>query len=604
MRNGPETRVDESATGSAGQEGSEPAGMETPLHERERRLRLAVDAAGIGTWEYDLDRQRLWWDTRTYRLHDLDPSVTSVDLVTWRGLVHPADRFCAMRAMLGAVRSDQPALAQLRVLLPSGDLRHLCMHAMRVQDAVTHGWCLVGVCYDMTDHHQASARIEQLALYDELTGLPNRRLVLDRLQRAIRFTDRQAGYRAFLLLDLDGFKRINDTLGHAVGDQLLAAFSERLRRELRQTDTAARLGGDEFVVLCEALSANRTKATQEAAGIASKLSRLAAAPYRLPGARERPLYCSISIGITLFADASCNAEELMKQADIAMYEAKRGGRDTWRFFESSMQQELEFKEARSLALRRALLHDELTLRYLPQVDANGQWCGCEALVRWAASDEELRRPDAFLKLAEDSGLIQAIDDWVLRRACEDFASIHRLAGDSNLYFGVNVSVRQLLDTDFAKRVIRTVEGAGLKPRQIRLEVTEQSLFANVEHAEAALDRLQRNGIAVVLDDYGTGSSSLIQLQRLAFQAVKIDQALIKDIEHNASRLVIVRAALSVAKAFAIPVIAEGVESAAQYNLLRAEGCAHFQGYYFAAPMPLDDLVQGLERSKCSSARPF
>jgi diguanylate cyclase (GGDEF)-like protein len=450
----------------------------------------------------------------------------------------------------------------------------------------------------MTEHHQASARVEQLALYDELTGLPNRRLVLDRLQRAIMLSSRQTHYRAFLLLDLDGFKRINYTLGHAVGAQLLAAFSERLCQSLRQTDTAARLGGDEFVVLCEALSANRAQASREAAAIASKLTRLAAAPYRLPDAPDRPLYCSTSIGITLFADASCNADELMKQADIAMYEAKRGGRDTWRFFESSMQQELEFKESRSLALRHALLHDELTLRYLPQVDARGHWCGCEALVRWAASDEELRRPDAFLKLAEDSGLIQAIDDWVLRRACEDFASIRRLTGQAELHLGVNVSVRQLLDTDFAKRVIRTVEAAGLKPQQVRLEVTEQSLFANIEHVQAALDQLQRNGIAVVLDDYGTGSSSLMQLQRLAFQAVKIDQALVKDIEHNPSRLVIVRAALSVAAAFSIPVIAEGVETAAQYHLLRAEGCTLFQGYYFAAPMPLDELVQGFERSEC------
>ncbi|MCF7997360.1 MAG: EAL domain-containing protein [Chromatiaceae bacterium] len=572
-----------------------PGDSEILLEERARRLRLAIDAAEIGTWEYDLQQQRLLWDRRMHRLHHLDQSTARIDLAAWRDRVHPADRFRAISTMLRAARSDQPYFTQLRVLSPSGDCRHLRMHARCVQDALTRGWCLVGVCYDMTNHHQTSARAEQLALYDELTELPNRRLLLDRLRRAIALTARQNCYRAFLLLDLDGFKRINDTLGHAVGDQLLATFSGRLRRGLRQTDTAARLGGDEFVVLCEALSADREIATQEAASIASKLMRLAAAPYRLADDQERPLYCSASIGITLFADASSSADELMKQADIAMYEAKRGGRDTWRFFELSMQHELEIKETRSLALRHALHHDELTLHYLPQVDASGQWCGCEALVRWAASDKELRRPDAFLKLAEDSGLIQALDDWVLRRACQDFASIPPMANHAELHLGVNVSVRQLLDTDFAERVIRTVEAAGLRPQQVRLEVTEQSLFANVEHVEAALERLQHSGIAVVLDDYGTGSSSLLQLQRLAFQAVKIDQALIKDIEHNPSRLVIVRAALSVAKAFSIPVIAEGVETKAQYDLLRAEGCTLFQGYFFAAPMPLEDLVQGFER---------
>ncbi len=598
MRNGRVTDADQASQALVVQERFAPGGGEIPLEERERRLRLAIDAAGIGTWEYDLQQRRLQWDGQMHRLHHLDHSTARVDLPAWRDRVHSADRFRAIRTMLRAARSDQPYLTQLRVLSPSGECRHLRMHARCVQDAVTEGWCLVGVCYDMTNHQQASARAEQLALYDELTGLPNRRLLLDRLRRAITLTARQTCYRAFLLLDLDGFKRIYDTLGHAVGDRLLATFSARLRRALRQTDTAARLGGDEFVVLCEALSADRELATQEAAGIASKLMRLAAAPYRLTDAQGRSLYCSASIGITLFADASSNADELMKQADIAMYEAKRGGRDTWRFFELGMQHALEIKETRSLALRHALQHDELTLHYLPQVDASGQWCGCEALVRWAASDQELRRPDAFLKLAEDSGLIQALDDWVLRRACQDFASIPALSNHADLHLGVNVSVRQLLDTDFAERVICTVEAAGLRPQQVRLEVTEQSLFANVEHAEAALERLQRSGIAVVLDDYGTGSSSLLQLQRLEFQAVKIDQALIKDIEHNSSRLVIVRAALSVAKAFSIPVIAEGVENAAEYQLLRAEGCTLFQGYYFAAPMPLDALVKGFEGSEC------
>ncbi len=599
MREGHSTNANAAATGLAVNENDgHSSEIEIGLRERESRLRLALDAAEMGFWEYDIARQRLSWDSRMFRLHGLDPTTAAIDPAAWRNLVHPDDRFRAIRATLEATRSDQPRLAQLRVFLPSGDRRYLRLHARRVQDARTHSWCLVGLCSDMTESHQTSVRIEQLALYDELTGLPNRRLLLDRLEHAITLTGRQHCHRALLLLDLDGFKRVNDTLGHAVGDALLVTFSQRLRDALRQTDTASRLGGDEFVVLCEALSANPETATREAAGIASKLAFLAAAPYQLADAQDRPLFCSTSIGITLFADASCTAYELMKQADIAMYEAKRDGRDTWRFFEASMQRALEMKETRALTLRRALLDDELTLRYLPQVDASGQWCGCEALVRWAAADEELRRPDAFLKLAEDSGLIQAIDDWVLRRACQDFASIPPVIGHSDLHIGVNVSVRQLLDTNLAQRVIRTVETTGLKPHQIRLEVTEQSLFANIERAEAALDRLQRSGIAVVLDDYGSGSSSLIELQRLAFQAVKIDQALIQNIEHNPSRLVIVRAALSVAKAFAIPVIAEGVENAAQYELLRAEGCTLFQGYYFAAPMPLDVLVQGFENSRC------
>ncbi|MEA3639536.1 MAG: EAL domain-containing protein [Lamprobacter sp.] len=596
MPEGPSKQADVTALGTGNNASADVQDPESRL--RERRLRLAIAAAGIGVWEYDLEQPQLSWDDWMHRLHGLDARHLKIDLATWRHLVHPDDRFRALRAMLRVTRSDEARLVQLRVLLPSGECRHLRVHAQRIQDRMTEGYCLVGVCDDMTEQQQVSARIEQLALYDELTGLPNRRLLLNRLEHAITLTDRQAGHRALLLLDLDGFKRVNDTLGHAVGDQLLITFSERLREALRQTDTAARLGGDEFVVLCEALSTDSEVATREAAGIASKIARLAAVPYRLTGAQDRLLYCSTSIGITLFANAACNADEVMKQADIAMYAAKQGGRDTWRFFQASMQQAIEFKESRSLALRQALAREELTLHYLPLVNADGQWCGCEALVRWAASERDLRRPDAFLQLAEDSGLIQAIDDWVLRRACEDFASIRPLAGHPDLHLGVNVSVRQLIDTDFAQRVLRTVEATGLQPQQIRLEVSEQSLFTDVERAEAALKRLQQAGIAVVLDDYGTGPSSLIQLQRLAFHAVKIDQTLIKDIERNPSQLVIVRAALSVTRAFSIPVIAEGVENEAQYQLLRAEGCTLFQGYYFATPMPLEILLQGFERSLC------
>lgn len=562
----------------------------------DERMRLAIELAGIGIWEYRFPPQRLHWDHGMCRLHGLEPDNAPKSLAGWRDRVHPADRFRAKRAILAVLRSNQLRTEHLRVLLPSGECRHLRLHLRRVAQgdgaAMAAGEPLqvLGVCYDDTEQRLASARVEQLALIDMLTGLPNRRLLLDRLQHAIDLTHRQNSYRAVMLLDLDGFKRINDTRGHAIGDQLLIALAERLRQSLRRTDTAARLGGDEFVVLCEGLSAVAEQATREAASIAAKLARIASTPYELAGAGQAPLHCSTSIGITLFANADCDADELIKQADIAMYEAKREGRNTWRFFKSSMQRAIEDQEARTQALRQALEHDELVLRYLPQVDANGHWCGCEALLRWAASDDELRRPDEFLGLAESSGLIQAIDDWVLQRACRDFASMGFAADRPDVHLGVNISVRQLLDPDCAERVLRTVQAAGLKPHHVRLEVTEQSLFVNAERAQVAIEALQGAGIAVVLDDFGTGSSSLMQLQRLAFQAVKIDQALVRDIENKPTRRAIVRAAISVAKAFSLPVIAEGVENGVQHEILRSEGCTVFQGYHFAPPMPLVALA--------------
>lgn len=572
--------------------------IEARLRANEERLRLAVDAAHIGIWEVDLEHGRVHWDNWMWRLHGVTKPPGAPSLQDWRSRILAADRFRATRAMLMATRVERAQSERLRVVLPTGECRHLRLHARRIGDEEGGAHPrLTGVCYDVTEQHLASTRIEQLALFDALTGLPNRRLLIDRLRHAVTLTQRQASHRALLLLDLDGFKQINDTRGHAAGDQLLIAFAERLHTSLRRTDTAARLGGDEFVVLCEGLNASAETATQEAARIASKLALAATGPYRLGGAEEPPVYCSASIGITLFSDESWSADELMKQADIAMYEAKRNGRDTWRFFEAGMQQAIEQQEFRIRELRRALAEEQLALRYMPQVDQDGNWCGCEALVRWAASEHELRRPDEFLGLAEASGLIQAIDDWVLARACRDFASMTALPPKAHIHLGVNVSIRQLLDIEFAERVLRTVEEAGLEPRQLRLEVTEQALFVNLEQARTAIERLQRSGVAIVLDDFGTGSSSLLQLQRLSLHAVKIGQVLIRDIEHSSTKLAIVRAAISVARALSLPVIAEGVERDAQYRLLRDEGCSVFQGYYFAAPMPLRDFSRQLARTR-------
>jgi diguanylate cyclase (GGDEF)-like protein/PAS domain S-box-containing protein len=569
------------------------------LYDNEQRLRLAVDAAKIGIWEVDLEQGQLHWDTWMRRLHGLEEASAPISLRDWRALILPQDRFRATRALLLATRTDAGRSERVKVMSADGQCRHLQLHARRFCDENGQRLRVTGVCYDVTEQALASARIEQLALFDELTRLPNRRLLIDRLQQAVSHMQRQPSHRALLLLDLDGFKRVNDTRGHAVGDRLLIQFAERLRQALRRTDTAARLGGDEFVVLCEGLSGTREAASREAAGIASKLVAVAAEPYQLDGVDELPIYCSTSIGITLFADESHSADELLKQADIALYEAKRTGRDTWRFFETEMQQVIEQQEQKTHALRQALYQEQLVLRYLPQVDQDGQWCGYEALVRWDAAEHELRRPDEFLALAESSGLIQGIDEWVLRHACRDFAELTAHQPPPDLHLGVNVSIRQLLDTEFAERVIATVREAGLQPQHLRLEVTEQALFVDVEQARAAIERLQRLGIAIVLDDFGTGSSSLLQLQRLALQAVKIDQGLIRDIERNATKAAIVRAAISAAHALSLSVIAEGVENAAQFQLLRGEGCSVFQGYYFAKPMSLLALSQQLEAGQRS-----
>ncbi len=456
---------------------------------------------------------------------------------------------------------------------------------------ITH---YVGTFFDITKNKAAEKKIHALAFYDPLTNLTNRRLLLERLRHALIKSERDQQYGALFMLDLDEFKTLNDTRGHSAGDALLVQVGQRLRKQLRATDTAARLGGDEFILLCEQLGEDERQAAVHAERIAEQLLDVLRKPYDLHGA-DQAFHCSASIGVALFCGHGSNVDDLLKQADVAMFAAKRAGRDTIRFFSTEMQRAIDQRANLAAALRRALDHDELQLFYQPQVDRFGHLLGAEALLRWFTPDGQTVSPGEFIPLAEETGLILPLGEWVLNAACADLQTLQRYPHTASLCVSVNVSARQLAQPHFVEQVQATVAKYGTPTTRLHLELTEGSLFADLARTQNILSELQTLGIEVELDDFGTGYSSLAQLKYLPLNTLKIDQTLVRDVDTDPSDAAIVRAAMSMAQALSLPVIAEGVERPEQLDFLLSIGCQRFQGYWFGRPMPfkafLDHALQ-------------
>lgn len=557
------------------------------LSASEERLKLAVDAAGIGVWDVAAASNAVLWDAGMWRLHGRAPQPHTTDLAAWIDLIDPDDRAMFERALAQAVQGLAPLLCDLRIRRPDGEERHLRTRGRLFCGDLESSGRVIGICYDVTDQRRADARIQALAFYDPLTGLANRRLLMERLTQAQARSHRRGDHGALLLLDIDHFKRLNDTRGHDVGDALLVQIAERLTAGLRETDTAARLGGDELVILCETLNLAAESAAHEACLIGEKIGLLIREPYRL-GPNERDFLCTASIGITLFRGRETTPLELLKQADIAMYQAKRAGRETVRLFQPDMQQAIEEMARREDALRRAVAHGDLRLEYQPQVDRDGRWVGCEALLRWSRHDGTTLMPPQFLPDAETIEIMPAIRDWVVLTACRDMAALPASPqGVLDLILGINISDRQLADPRLIERILGITQPLGFPADRLRLEISEACLFSDFERNAPILERLHAAGIGIELDDFGSGYSSLVHLRELPLSGVKIDQRLVGAIDRDPDMVSIVRAAIAVADALSLPVIAEGVERESQQALLLDLGCVRFQGYLFGRPMPLD-----------------
>ena len=476
----------------------------------------------------------------------------------------------------------------------SGEVYPELLSIAAVRDASGEVVNYVGTFSDITVSKAAADEIENLAFYDPLTLLPNRRLLLDRLKQALAFSARSGHAGALLFIDLDNFKMLNDTMGHDMGDMLLQQVGERLVACVRKRDTVARIGGDEFVVVLEELSPTAMEAAAQAEGIAGKILESLTRPYALGSNEHRN---TPSIGVTIFQGERCEIEELLKQADIAMYQAKNSGRNAVRFFDPAMQVGLNARVQMEAELRSALERQELVLYYQAQVDQHGQVLGAEVLIRWQHPERGMVSPAIFIGLAEDTGLVLPMGQWVLDTACQQLG---RWAGDpamASLTLAVNVSARQFRQHDFVDQVRAALQRHRIRAERLKLELTESMLLHDIEGTIAKMQSLKELGVQFSLDDFGTGYSSLQYLKQLPLDQLKIDQSFVHDIATDASDKAIITAIIDMARHLELQVIAEGVETEEQRSLLLASGCLHYQGYLFGRPSD----VRGFEERARQSA---
>jgi diguanylate cyclase (GGDEF)-like protein/PAS domain S-box-containing protein len=459
--------------------------------------------------------------------------------------------------------------------------------------------CILCMTRDISEAKAAEDKIRNLAFYDSLTGLPNRRLLMERLRQTLASSPRNLRKQALLLVGMDNFKTLNETLGHQTGDLLLQTAARRLSACLGEDGPAARLSGDEFLVVLEDLGGTTEEAAAKARAMAERILAAISPPYLLAG---RAVRSTASIGITFFGDRLITANEILQQADIALEQAKTAGRNTMRFFAPALQAAVNARAALEDDLRQAIKSNQFVLYYQPQVDRN-RLIGAEALIRWNHPTRGLLAPGEFIPLAEETGLILPLGDWVLETACAQIAAFSEKAATSHIAIAVNISARQFRQPDFDRLVLAAIDRTGANPRNLELELTESMLVENIEDVIAKMTELKSHGLRFSLDDFGTGYSSLAYLKRLPLDLLKIDRSSVRDILVDASSGAIAQTILSLSSAMGLPVIAEGVETEEQRDFLAGLGCHSFQGYLFSRPMPLEEFER-LWLNSAKSAAPI
>lgn len=436
--------------------------------------------------------------------------------------------------------------------------------------------------------------IKSFEFYDSLTQLPNRRLFLDRLNQALILSERSGLYGALLFLDLDQFKTLNDTLGHDIGDLLLEQVAMRLTISMREGDTLARIGGDEFAVLLQNLSEYAVDAAAQTKDVAEKMMATLCQNFQLD---TYTYQSTCSIGATLFNRNKLVSDQVLRQADIALYQSKKEGRNTFHFFDPKMQDAINIRADLEQQLRKAIEEQQFELYYQIQVDSLGTPIGAEALIRWIHPERGLIAPVSFISLAEETGQILAIGEWVLNQACLQLKAWQKLEATNEMVLAVNVSAFQFNQTNFVEQVLATVEHHKINPERLKLELTESMLINNIADIITKMEAINTAGIQFSLDDFGTGYSSLQYLKKLPLNQLKIDQSFVHDIVADSSDRAIVCAIIKIAHSLDISVIAEGVETVEQRQYLLDNGCAHYQGYLFGKPLPIDEFESLYIKSK-------
>jgi diguanylate cyclase (GGDEF)-like protein/PAS domain S-box-containing protein len=505
---------------------------------------------------------------------------------------------------VAAGQTDQPAIQELRYAVRERREGHTLLRHTRkdgseiyselyiapVKDAAGNTEHFVMTQYDVTTTKRYEAELEHRAKYDRLTGLPNRSLLSDRIEQATAFASARGEPVWVVTLDLDNFKYVNDTLGHHAGDQMLRQLAPRIEQAVERADTVARTGGDEFVLVL-----TRSANERQVATCVRSVMQAVAEPMTIEG---HPLVVTCSAGVAAYPVDGLDTEALVKHAEVAMYRAKEIGRNAVQFYRPTMNARALERLALESALRNALAHDEFELHYQPQVDlASGQIVGVEALLRWRHPEFGMVRPDRFIALAEETGLIVPIGTWVLRTACLQNKAWQR-AGLGRLRIAVNLSARQFAEPDLMRAVVGVLDETGLPPGCLEIELTESLVMANVDLGLRTMHELKTLGVQLSIDDFGTGYSSLSYLKRFPVDSLKIDQSFVRDIAAHPDDAAMVGAIISLAHGLRMQVIAEGVETEAQLNYLRLRGCDEIQGHYFSRALPRAEVERILREGHC------
>jgi diguanylate cyclase (GGDEF)-like protein/PAS domain S-box-containing protein len=562
------------------------------LRRSEAGLQEAQRVARLGSWTYDVKTDCITWTEELYQMFGLDSALPAPRFSEHDKILMPTSWQRLQASFSKALRTGIPYEVELEIIRQDGSTGWILARGQPRHNAKGQISGMCGIAQDITERKLAEKKVQYLAYYDALTGLPNRSLVHDRLAKAIAAARRRDDAVAVLFLDLDRFKIINDSLGHSTGDLLLQDVAERLKRQTRDQDTVARVGGDEFIIVLNAIP--------DVGDVAKAATRIVDALSGAFNIHGRSLKISCSVGISIFPDHGADGETLIKNADAALYGAKESGRNRYRFFTEEMNVQVTERSNLEHGLRMALDHKELFLMYQPQVDIHsGKNTGLEALVRWRTPEFGLVPPDKFIRVAENSGLIIPIGEWVLQTASSQIQQWHQLGLDTTV--AVNVSAIQFRQDGFRDLIHRVLQDTGIAPEHLELELTESVLTTNADVMFALLQDLKDMGLKLAIDDFGTGYSSLSYLRQFPVSKLKIDRSFIHDVATNSDAAAVAKAIIGLAKSLNLKVIAEGVETEAQLAFLREHACDEAQGYYFSKPLEVQEAADYLRNRRNAAA---
>ena len=572
------------------------------LKQNQRRLSNAQRIGEMGDWEWDVRQGRILPSEQALRIFSHEGEALPLDIERFLRTVHPDDLARLRSAFDHAIAAGDPFAIDHRIIAADGSQRHVRQQVeVNERDSVGRASRLAGAVHDITRRKEAEEQIRRLAYYDPLTDLPNRRHFTEQLQDAIALAARQQQQLAVMFVDLDHFKRVNDTLGHGAGDDLLRIVSTRLAQSLRPDDAVvradvdahvgsiARLGGDEFIVLLRDV-----RREEDAAGVARRLVAALAEPLTVQGTE---IFVSGSIGIALYPSNGADIDTLLMNADTAMYQAKEAGRGGFQFYDASMNARALHRLMMESQLRRALDRGEFVLHYQPRVDvASGRIVGAEALIRWQHPEHGLMQPGDFIPLVEDSGLVIPMGEWVLAETCRQVAA-WEAAGELAVPVAVNLASTHLRERGLPDLLAGLLKEHALRPGLLEIEVTESILLSDPELSLQIARRIGEMDVRMSIDDFGTGYSSLSYLKRLPIHALKIDRSFVRDLATDPDDAAIITAIIVMAHSLKLKVIAEGVETEAQLAFLKAHHCDEYQGFLMRQPLTAPEFAKLLQRQQ-------